>query len=94
MAVKTKSENYREGLIESIKVTGQMMIDNAEDLAGKMDMMTSIDISVNFDPEGGSIPELTVNRSYIPPKEEVLRLHDVYTGRKTYEPKECEIRGE
>lgn len=93
MAVKTKSENYRDGLVESIKIVGQMMIDNAEDLAGHMDMMSGFDISIEFDPAARIIPELTVRRSYLPRGDEILRLRDIYRNGKSEEKKTCENCG-
>lgn len=93
MSEKTKSEKYREGLIESVKVAGQMLIDNAEDLVGTMDIMSGFDISVSFDPTGGSIPELTVSRSYLPPKDDIIRLCDIYKNGKPEEKKTCENCG-
>ena len=76
------SENFKEGLIEAIKVAGQMIIDNAEDIAGKTENMSCLDISVNFDPENGSIPELNIYRSHWPSREKLDHILDVFKGRK------------
>lgn len=90
MAEKSYIEKYREGLIESIKVAGQLMIDNAEDLAGNVDNMSRFDISISFDQERtGSIPELTITKSYFPPEEEVFSLMDIYRNGKPEEKKQC-----
>jgi hypothetical protein len=110
MAEKSYLQKYREGLIESIKVAGQMLIDNAEELAGKVDHMSHFDISIDFDQEKtGSIPELTVTKSFFPPEKEVYSLMDIYrNGKKECShdcyypmgecnictPEECEIHGE
>ena len=40
-------EQYRKFLIEAVKAAGQMMIDNAEDVVGHLDLMT--DFSINFE---------------------------------------------
>ena len=77
-----KKENFKEGLIEAIKVAGQMIIDNAEDIAGKTEHMSYLDISVNFDPECGSIPELNIHRSHLPSYEQVTRLINTFNGRE------------
>ena len=65
-------KNFKAGLIESIKVAGQMIIDMAEDIAGKSDYISGLNVSVDFDPEFRSIPEITVT------------LCDVYDGKKEY----------
>ncbi len=83
MAEKSYIAKYREGLIESIKVAGQMLIDNAEELAGKVDNMSHFDISIDFDQEKtGSIPELTITKSFFPPEKEVYSLMDIYRNGK------------
>lgn len=75
-----KTEHFKEGLIEAIKVAGQMIIDNAEDIAGKTENMSYLDISVNFDPENGSIPELNINRSHMPPYKQMEAIFNVFNG--------------
>lgn len=61
-----KKPNYRRALMQSVKVAGQMMIDNAEDIVGDMDCMSYLSISVDFDPELRWMPELTITRSHLP----------------------------
>lgn len=77
-----KTDNFREGLIEAIKVAGQMIIDNAEDIAGNTEKMSYLDISVNFDPEKGSIPELTICRSHVPSYEQLNHIVNTFKGEK------------
>lgn len=89
MAEKSYIQKYREGLVESIKTAGRMLINNAEDLAGKVDDMSTFDISISFDQEVGSIPKLTITKSYYPPEEEVLSLYDIFRNGKPEEKKEC-----
>lgn len=73
-----KSEKYRAYLVECIKTAGQMIIDNAEDIAGKTDHISELNISVEFDQEFyGSIPEITITRSHFPDKEALERLLDI-----------------
>ena len=76
-----KTKNFKEGLIEAIKVAGQMIIDNAEDIAGKTEFMSYLDISVNFDPEMNSIPELNIYRSHLPTHEQLNHILDTFEGR-------------
>ena len=40
-------EKYRKFLVEAVKAAGQMMIDNAEDVVGRLDLTT--DFSINFE---------------------------------------------
>jgi hypothetical protein len=66
-----------------------MMIDNAEDLAGKVDNMSNFDISISFDQEIGSIPKLTMTKSYYPPEDDTYTLYDIFRNGKPEEKKEC-----
>lgn len=76
--VKPSSENYRTYLTECIKTAGQMMIEMAEDIAGNTDYISSLSISVDFDPEMRSVPELTIMRSHVPDREKLENLLDVW----------------
>lgn len=76
------SKNFKEGLIEAIKTAGQMIIDSADDIAGKTEYMSNLQISVTFDPEMSSIPELTIIRSHLPTQEKLTYLLDVFAGKK------------
>ena len=60
-------EKYRKFLIEAVKAAGQMMIDNAEDAVGHIDLMTDFCIKFEFSQENnGSIPEMTIIKSHLP----------------------------
>ena len=60
-------EQYREFLIEAVKAAGQMMIDNAEDVVGHIDLMTDLSINFEFSKEDrGGIPEMTIIKSHLP----------------------------
>lgn len=83
MAVEVH-KNLKAGLIESIKVAGQMIVDMAEDIAGKSDYISGLNVSVCFDPEFRSIPEITITRSHLPSREKLEYLCDVYDGKKEY----------
>ena len=75
--------NFKEYLIESIKTAGQTIIENAEDIAGKMVHMSKLSITVDFDQEFYSIPEITITRSHLPDHEKLDRLRDVrFNGKK------------
>ena len=60
-------EKYRKFLVEAVKAAGQMMIDNAEDAVGHIDLMTDFCIKFDFNQEDrGSIPAMTITRSHLP----------------------------
>lgn len=71
------SEQYRKYLAESIKIGAQMMHDMAEDIAGKSDRVSRLTVTIDFDPEMMSIPELTIKRSHLPTEEQLNRLLDI-----------------
>ena len=84
------SEEYRAYLVECVKTLGQMIKDNAEDIVGEMDAITDLTLSAEFDQDFyGSIPELTITRSYLPDKGKLKRLMDIHDGKT-----EEEIRAE
>ena len=69
MAEKSGStgEQYRKFLVEAVKAAGQMMIDNAEDAVGNIDLMTDFSIKFDFSQENNrSIPVMTITRSHLP----------------------------
>ena len=70
-------EQYRKFLIEAVKAAGQMMIDNAEDVVGHIDLMTDFSINFEFSQEDrGSIPEMTIIKSHLPSIEVIDGLLD------------------
>lgn len=79
MAEKSGStgEKYRKFLVEAVKAAGQMMIDNAEDAVGHIDLMTDFCIKFEFSQEDrGSIPEMTIIKSHLPSIEVIDGLLD------------------
>ena len=70
-------EKYRKFLVEAVKAAGQMMIDNAEDAVGNIDLMTDFSINFKFSQENnGSIPEMTIIKSHLPSIEVIDGLLD------------------
>ena len=70
-------EQYRKFLIEAVKAAGQMMIDNAEDVVGHLDLMTDFSINFEFSQEDrGGIPEMTIIKSHLPSIEVIDGLLD------------------
>ena len=81
-------EQYRDYLTESIKIGAQMMNDMAEDIAGKSDRISSLTVTIDFDPEMRSIPELTVTRSHLPTQDQINKLLDIQQKAKQGEKNE------
>ena len=71
------SEQYRTYLIESIKIGAQMMHDMAEDIAGKSDFISNLTVTISFDSEACSVPELTIERSHFPNPDQIDQLIDI-----------------
>ena len=70
-------EKYRKFLVEAVKAAGQMMINNAEDAVGNIDLMTDFCIKFDFNQEDrGSIPEMTIIKSHLPSIEVIDGLLD------------------
>ena len=70
-------EQYRKFLIEAVKAAGQMMIDNAEDIVGHIDLMTDFSIKFEFSQEDrGGIPKMTIIKSNLPSIEVIDGLLD------------------
>ena len=67
-------EQYRTFLVENIKVGAQMMYDMADDIAGKTDRISGLSVTITFDQEMKSLPELTITRSHLPSREKVEYL--------------------
>lgn len=68
---------YRKFLVEAVKAAGHMMIDNAEDAVGNIDLMTDFSIKFDFSQENnGSIPVMTITRSHLPSIEVIDGLLD------------------
>ena len=76
------SEQYRTYLTESIKIGAQMMHDMAEDIAGRSDSISYLKVTIEFDPEMRSVPELTIERSHLPNREQLDRLLDIQQKAK------------
>lgn len=69
------SEQYRTFLVENIKVGAQMLYDMADDIAGKTDHISELSVTITFDQETKSLPELTITRSHLPSKEQIDYLY-------------------
>lgn len=67
---------YKARLIAALKEAGSMMIDMAEDIAGKTDMLTRLTVSVDLtvDPGCFIVPELIITRGHLPSREVLGRL--------------------
>ena len=73
-----KSEDYRSYLVECVKAAGHMIIDMADDIVGKNDLITDLTVEARFNQEDfGSIPEITITRMHLPDRETMERLLDI-----------------
>lgn len=70
----TSEERYRMFLVENIKVASQMLYEMADDIAGKSDHISDLSVTITFDQETKSLPELTITRSHLPSREQVEYL--------------------
>lgn len=53
-------------IIESIKLTGEQLIEDAELIAGDFYAHQPLNISIDIDLENGAIPTVCINSEYIP----------------------------
>lgn len=67
MSRSTSAEDFRKKLVEIVKASGQEVIDRAEDLVGKGDLLSDFDIWLRFPIDGPmytSCPTIEVTKSY------------------------------
>lgn len=84
------NEQYLTYLTESIKIGAKMMYDMAEDIAGRTDFMTNLKVIIEFDDGTGSVPELTIERSHVPNREQLNQLFDIRQKYKSFNNKTIE----
>lgn len=84
------NEQYLTYLTESIKIGAKMMYDMAEDIAGRTDFMTNLKVIIEFDDGIGSVPELTIERSHVPNREQLNQLFDIRQKYKSFNNKTIE----
>lgn len=70
----TSEEKYRIFLVENIRVASQMLYEMAYDIAGKTDHISDLSVTITFNQDMNSLPELTVTRSHLPSKEQIEYL--------------------
>ena len=83
----TSEEKYRMFLVENIKVASQMLYEMADDIAGKSDHISELSVTITFDQEMKSLPELTITRSHLPSREQVDYLFDLYSKTESMKEK-------
>ena len=76
------SEQYRTILVENIKVGAEMLYNMADDIAGKSDHISELSVTITFDQEMRSLPELTITRSHLPNREQTEYLLGVAAKAK------------
>lgn len=57
---------FREKLVQLVKDAGQDIIDNADDYVGKTDMLSTMNITIAFDPSFSMLsPTIEVEKEYL-----------------------------
>ena len=62
------SEEFRNMLVETVKASGQEVIDRAEELVGSGDLLTDFDIWLRFPIDNGrvsGVPTIELAKSYL-----------------------------
>lgn len=67
-------EKYRMFLAEKIRLASQMLYEMAYDIAGNTDHISDLSVTITFDQEMNSLPELTITRSHLPSREQIEYL--------------------
>lgn len=65
MAAYIKPEELHKIYVDQIRAVGESLIKNAESIAGNERYISSLYISVDFDPQI-NVPEISINRCYLP----------------------------
>ena len=76
------SEQYSTILVENIKVGAEMLYNMADDIAGKSDHISELSVTITFDQEMKSVPELTITRSHLPTREQIDYLNSIVSKSK------------
>lgn len=58
--------SYRDELVDYVKLVGEYIQEHAEELVQKVPCISDFSISISFDQECASIPEITVSTSMYP----------------------------
>lgn len=62
-------DDFRAEMVSAVKAAGQQLIDQAEDIVGSAEMMSSLKIEIDFDQlETGMFsmfPEMTIKRGHL-----------------------------
>lgn len=68
-----KKRPYSEMLIDQVRLMGQMVIDNAEEIVSGMPRISDMKITLYF-PQGDiGMPSLTVTREHFPEAEKLMK---------------------
>ena len=72
-----KKRPFRERMIEEVKLMGQMLIDNAEDIVGQTPQITRFRIELDFPMGADSIPVplATIKRVHAPRAEDFEKAY-------------------
>ena len=74
-------KNYRDRLIELVKISGETISENALELVSRVPYSTSFDISIHFADSGQiQVPEITVSQGFFP---NFNKLSTVFSRKET-----------
>lgn len=66
MATITNKENFRKNLVDAVKDAGLDLIDNAEEFVGEADLLSSMTITIRFDPDFNMrFPVINIDKDYL-----------------------------
>lgn len=73
----TEVENtYRDELVDYVKLVGEYIQEHAEELVQKVPYISDFTVSISFDQECASIPEITVSTSMYPDPKKIQDIRD------------------
>lgn len=93
----SKTNNYKEYLIESIKTAGEMITEQAENIVGECDGISGLRIHIDLGNGYDTIPEITIERSHVPSIPQMEKLFDVRRNNHKFDRELCArqvMRGE
>lgn len=69
-------DTYHDELVDYVKLVGEYIQEHAEALVQKVPFISDFNISISFDQECASIPEITVSTSMCPDPKKIQDIRD------------------
>lgn len=83
---KTNRKDFKNNLVQAVKDVGQDLINNAEDIVGKIDLLSSITITILLDSERNMfLPVINVEKKHLcrSTYERYISKGEKYDGKET-----------